>query len=127
MKITINDHRKIHAIKEEFQEVYPYLKLEFFTRPHKEGAPSPKKLMNSDSKTLGECRIQHNKGTLTVSPEMTVGELEAGFRDVYGLSVQVFRKSGKNWLETTATDGWTLAKQNETALEMEKTPEQFND
>jgi hypothetical protein len=26
--------------------------------------------------------------------------------------VQVFRKSGKVWLETTVTDGWTLEEQN---------------
>ena len=28
------------------------------------------------------------------------------------LSAQVFRKSGKIWLETTFTDSWTLKKQN---------------
>jgi hypothetical protein len=33
------------------------------------------------------------------------------------LSVQVFRKSGKNWLETTASDQWSLEKQNAKGLE----------
>ena len=44
---------------------------------------------------------------------MTVTDLEQNFSDVYGLSIQVFRKSGDVWLETTITDGWTLEKQNE--------------
>jgi len=43
---------------------------------------------------------------------MTVAEMEERFRDIYGLGVQVFRKSGTIWLETTVTDGWTLEDQN---------------
>jgi hypothetical protein len=68
--------------------------------------------MKSPSKTLGECRTIHDSGTLTITPQMTVANLEQGFADVYGLSVQVFRKSGKVWLETTVTDNWTLEEQN---------------
>jgi hypothetical protein len=34
------------------------------------------------------------------------------------LSVQVFRKSGKSWLETTFTDGWTLKKQNQEGIDL---------
>ena len=112
MKITINDHRKIFAIQKEFNEMFPYLKLEFFSKPHKVGAPSSKKILHHPSKTMGQCRVIHNKGTLTIMPAMTVAELEQNFNDVYGLSVQVFRKSGKAWLETTVTDGWSLEEQN---------------
>ena len=43
---------------------------------------------------------------------MTVVDLEQSFSDVFGLGVQIFRKSGKVWLETTVTDGWTLDEQN---------------
>ncbi len=112
MKIAINDKRKIFAIQEDFNTLFPYLKLEFFTKPHKAGGASPKKLMKSSSKTLGECRTIHQKGTMTITPKMTVSELEQNFADTFGLSTQVFRKSGKVWLETTVTDGWTLEEQN---------------
>jgi hypothetical protein len=37
---------------------------------------------------------------------------------VYGLSVQVFRKSGNVWLETSATDNWTLRQQNNEGAEL---------
>jgi hypothetical protein len=112
MKILINDRRKIHAIQEDFNKQFPYLKLEFFSKPHKVGGASPKKIMKVPGKTLGECRTIHDSGTMTITPQMTVADLEQNFRDVYGLSVQVFRKSGKVWLETTITDAWTLEEQN---------------
>lgn len=35
MKIAINDNRKIFAIQEEFNTAFPYLKLEFYSKPHK--------------------------------------------------------------------------------------------
>lgn len=112
MKITINDKRKIFAIQEEFSQAFPYLKLEFFAKPHTVGGGSAKKFIKHNSKTLGECRTVHNKGHMSITPQMTVAELEQRFSDVYGLGVQVFRKSGKVWLETTVTDGWTLEAQN---------------
>jgi hypothetical protein len=112
MQITINDHRKIFAIQKEFGEVFPYLKVEFLSKPHKVGGASSKKMLKHPSRTIGECRLIHNKGTLTITPSMTVSDLEQNFNDIYGLSVQVFRKSGKAWLETTLTDGWSLEEQN---------------
>ena len=112
MKISINDHRKIFAIQKEFSALFPYLKIEFFSKPHKQGGASAKKLIKHPSKLLGECRTVHNKGTITVSSEMTVAELEQHFNDVYGLSIQIFRKSGNAWLETTFTNNWSLEKQN---------------
>ena len=112
MKITINDERKISAIQKEFNDAFPYLKLEFFAKPHTKGGASSKKLIKSNSKTLGECRTIHKRGHVSIIPSMTVYELEQEFQDRYGLTLQVFRKSGRSWLETTATDGWMLSKQN---------------
>ena len=120
MKIIINDHRKIFAIQEEFQKMFPYLKLEFFSKPHSQGGSSPKKLIKHPSKTLGECRTIHSKGTITITPQMTVAVLEQNMNDVFGLSVQVFRKSGNAWLETSVTDNWTLEQQNNQGEELSK-------
>ena len=112
MKITINDNRKITSIQEEFNQTFPYLRLEFFFRPHKPGTGSAKKLIRNNTLTLGECRSIHNAGKIVITPVMTVTELEQNFGEIYGLGVQVFRQSGKTWLETTVTDGWTLEEQN---------------
>jgi hypothetical protein len=120
MKIIINDERKIFAIQEEFNKQFPFLKIEFFRKPSGPKAVPSKRIVIHPSKSVGECRTIHEFGSLTVTPHMTVAELEQNLRDVFGLSTQIFRKSGKNWLETSSTDGWTLEKENKTGEEMEK-------
>lgn len=112
MKILIKDSRKIFAIQKEFNEQFPYLKIELFSKPHTLNGSSPKKFIKKASETIGNCRTVHKDGNISITPSMTVAELEKNFRDVYGLSVQVFRHSGNAWLETTVTDGWTLEEQN---------------
>jgi hypothetical protein len=49
---------------------------------------------------------------------MKVSELENLFKRKYKLNIQVFRKSGNAWLETTVTDAWTLDKQNQEGIEL---------
>ena len=112
MQITINDQRKIFAVQKEFSEMFPQLKLEFYSKSNKEGGTPSAKLMKHISKTIADCRTIHSSGAITIQPQMTVGELEQSFRDIYGLAAQVFRRSGDNWIETTETDDWTLEKQN---------------
>src|SRR5690349_2222345 len=120
MKILINDRRKIFSIQKDFNHMFPYLRLEFFAKPYEPGGAASKKKIRHSSKTLGECLTIHNSGTLTITPNMTVSDLEENFRNVYGLSVQIFRRSGKAWLETTITDGWTLEEQNREGEDLSK-------
>lgn len=112
MKLKITDSRKITEIQEDFSRIFPFLKIEFFSRPHKVEGGTAREHRYHPSKTLGECRTIQKPGEISISPLMTVGELEQIFAENYGLSVQVFRKSGKVWLETTLTDQWTLEEQN---------------
>ncbi len=121
MKIEINDKRKIYAVQEEFHNEFPYLKLEFYSKPHKKGGPHTQEFAVESSKLIGDCRSIHESGEISISPQLTVGELEQRFRDVYGLSVEVFRKSGKVWLETIETNKWSLQKQNDEGKELSKT------
>ena len=113
MKIAINNHRKVFAIQEEFNTSFPNLKLEFFSKPHKSEGASEKKFIKHSSVTLGECRTVNEDGNITITPHMTVNNLEQTFGDIYGLGVQVFRKSGNDWLDTIETDGSTLEEQNQ--------------
>lgn len=112
MEIIINDNRKIIAIQEEFNVNFPYLRLKFLSKSHSLFPTYSSKFVKNNLKTLGECRIIHNNGRIMITPSMSVAELEQRFIDVYGLTVQVFRKSGTSWLETSVTDGWTLEEQN---------------
>ena len=75
MIITINDHRKIFAIQEEFNAGFPNLKLEFFSKPHQSNGASEKEFIKHNSKTIGECRTIHESGHITITPQMTVNYL----------------------------------------------------
>jgi hypothetical protein len=112
MNIHINDHRKIFSIQDEFSSLFPYLRMEFSDRMR-----SKEKVISVDharlsNRTVGEIRTQHNQGDILITPFMKVLDLEQCFKNVYGLTVQIFRKSGRVWLETTLTDAWTLEEQN---------------
>lgn len=110
MGITINEHRKIAAIQEEFNRLFPYLRIEFLLR--KQMGSIVNKLIKPNNKTLGEYSTIHDKGNITITPDMTVAELEQKFSEIFGMEVQILRQSGKAWLETTVTDKWTLEEQN---------------
>ena len=109
MKITINDHRKIFAIQEEFNNVFPNLVIEFHAKGSKDGSAQSSHLVKHD-RLLGECRTAHNKGEITITPNTTVGDLKNDFRDIYGLTAEVFRRSEKGRVATG--DKHTLDEEN---------------
>lgn len=100
MKISINDHRKVFAIQEEFSSAFPNLKIEFYSKPHNSSGTSSNEFIKGHGKTLGECRTVHKDGEITITPQMTAANLEHNFADVYGIGIQIFSKSGNNWMET---------------------------
>ena len=55
---------------------------------------------------------EKEKEVKEVKEDMKVSDFEKMFHDKFGLNVQVFRKSGNLWMQTTSTDHWTLAEQN---------------
>jgi hypothetical protein len=118
MKIIINDTKLISAIQHEFNAMFPFLKIEFLTRSSYTINGTEIKYIKHSEQTLAECRTKLTEGSIRIIPSMTVSDLEKEFRKVYGLSVQVFRKSGKVWLESTITDVWTLEEQNKEGEEL---------
>ena len=111
--MTITDNKTIKDIQAEFNNKFPYLKIEFYAHEHgeREGSPNTDKL--GDTLTIGDARTKMNEGDLSINANQKVSTLEQNFHDAYGLNVQVFRKSGDIWLQTIATDSWTLHKQND--------------
>ncbi|MCI5082685.1 MAG: hypothetical protein MRY78_13385 [Saprospiraceae bacterium] len=110
--MLITDDKTIGEIKREFHQLFSHLKLEFYASQHAVGEGSPAKAQIQEDVQLKEVRNKHEQQELTIQPEMKVKELESAFEDLLGLHVQVFRKSGNLWMQTTATDEWTLAEQN---------------
>jgi len=127
MRLLINAEKLIKDLRKEFSEAYPFLQLEFFNN---EGARktrySPFKKIEHE-KILGDAGILKNhKGYIDIKDSTTVLELENVLMDEFGLSAQVFRKSGNIWLETTMTDDWSLKQQNDHGREITSSFEDEN-
>lgn len=110
--MQITDKKKLKDIQQEFNEKFPYLKLEFYKGKHESGSPSPVGKQLDPEKTIGQVRTVHVEGDLGIDGHLKVSTLEDRFWEQYGLNVQVFRLSGNLWLQTSTTDQWTLAEQN---------------
>ena len=116
--LKITDDRKISFLQEEFHKIFPFLKLEFFVNKHYSHQGSYKKDMLSSDLSIKNCRKKHSEGEIIIKENMSVTELEKLFQDTFGLNAQVFRKSGRSWIETTVTDDWTLKQQNDEGKEL---------
>ena len=109
MKLIIKDEYTLQSLQDAFSAEFPYLKIEFFSKHHKPGTGTGLKFKLYSTQKIGECRDVHREGELEVTPEMTVAEFEQAMDKIFGLGMQVFRKTANNnWIETINTDGWTL-------------------
>lgn len=117
MTIQIDNNKTLAQIQEEFHQHFSHLKIQFFSKPHGAGEGSPKDDMLNPNKTIGEIRTNQHTGEISFNKDSSVAELESTFQQKFGVSAQVFRKSGSIWLETSKTDSWTLEKQNNTGKE----------
>lgn len=119
MYLEINGERLISDIQQDFGAVYPFLKIEFFRNGKIRRDRYPvNKLIPATQPVKTAWHYKQEKGQLTLSDGMTVTDFENALMDQFGLSAQVFRRSGNIWLETTITDYWTLKQQNEHGREI---------
>lgn len=111
-ELSISGSNTVQEVQHAFQEVYPYLKIEFFF-PFQAKATSYRKEEQLSGNTVLERYMRYRtSAVIDISAHRTVAELEDDFAHLVGLRVQVFRKSGNLWIITSLTDDWTLEKQN---------------
>ncbi len=110
--MVIKSDKKLADVKKAFQEMFPFLRIEFYSGHHKAGEGSPKDMQLEDDKTILEVSGREVNEELEIVPTLSVRELEKYFYKELGLNIQVFRASGNLWMQTTATDHWTLQEQN---------------
>lgn len=115
-KLTISDDLQLREIKEKFSRTFPHLKLEFFSEEHGIGEASTFKSKFQDDLYLRQIRSVHNEGDLSIDGSTTTGDFETGFKSLFGVNVQVLRKSGNMWIQTTTTDRWTLDQQENDSI-----------
>ncbi|HEY8404960.1 MAG TPA: hypothetical protein VIK71_10165 [Flavobacteriales bacterium] len=127
MIIQLHANKTLKEIQSEFSSLFPYLKIEFFPKTAGTGKGVKKEYLKNLHVTLQELTKKQVDDQLILDENTIVNELEKQFRERFDLNVQVFRKSGNIWLETTATNNWTLGYQNSQGQELDKANLSAND
>jgi hypothetical protein len=102
----------LQDLRNQFMEKFPSLKLEFYTLGNEDEATSKTKQELLHDRPLESLNPNIKEGEFIYDGEMSVKEFEEGLKDQFGLNAQVYRKSKGIWLQTTATDAWSLNTQD---------------
>lgn len=125
MTFMIEKNMTLEAIQQEFHAMFPFLSLAFFSQLHEKGHGTSVKYRIADHHlalaSLSELASQAEE-TLFVHPTTRVSDFELAFQRIFGVGIQVLRKSRMSWLEITRTDDWTMDKQNRKARDENETP-----
>jgi hypothetical protein len=118
MEINLRNESRIAEVKDAFHKKFPFLKLEFFYPLADERKRYHANNVIKDAHTnLGDIAGMNKPGYVRIHEFRTVADVEHCFGECFGLYVQIFRRSGGSWLETTDTDKRTLAEQNQLGRE----------
>lgn len=121
MKLHISKKTSIHELQKQFSDIYPFLKIELYNKPHAEKKLSSAKDKMSSGEIISASKNFKKTGAIDISQDRTVAELEKDFHDMFGIAMQVSRRNGSIWIETSLTDNRTLEMQNQQGM-MASTP-----
>lgn len=111
MYLHISATLPISDVQKAFSNTFPFLKIEFFKNQEMHY------LLPGDT-SIAEAHKMIREGSVAITGDVKVKDLERALNTLLPLHAQVFRRSGNIWLETTMTDNWTLAQQNEHGREI---------
>ena len=112
MKIYLTPYLKIKDIKRNFENFFPYLKLEFFKQKHEPGQETSSRDLLPNSSFLIDATGMLKPQEIEITSRQTVGEVEQLFETLLNLPIQIYRKTRYSWVETIPTDDLTLEKQD---------------
>jgi hypothetical protein len=116
MYITIEPTQMLGATNSNFQKFFGMLRLDFYASTHNSGALSDDLALVSYDQTWADLGLQTEQ-RIDFDKSMSVAAFEAMFKEL-GFGVQVMRNSKGVWLQTSATDDWSLGEQQSRAQEM---------
>jgi hypothetical protein len=116
-EITIKKDWSIKNVQDQFRAQFPFLKIEFLkTFPNTKAIHKTKYAMPDDLFKRIPGFI--NDGRINIYSKQSILSLENNFKEHFGVSAQIFRRSGDVWIETTLTEDWTLEQQNKIGEEI---------
>jgi hypothetical protein len=122
MKIILEPNKTLEAIQEEFISYFPFLNLAFFHSEYKANEGYTNKVKLDLNLSLIEVNLLIENSTLTFEETMKVSEFEKAFFDLTTIAIQVLRKTKNSWIQTIASDHWSLGEQQMEAEALLKEP-----
>lgn len=117
MLIEIDDSKTVSDIQDRFSLCFPFLKIEFYHKPHRWEESSLTANRVDPSTVIGEIRKKHHPGILEIKSWYKTGDVEHLFKKLFGLNAQIFRLQDGHWKQSTQSDNLTLKTLTEMALE----------
>jgi hypothetical protein len=124
MLVEFTPTTRLGTIQKTFRKAFPFLKIEFYRKPHRwyETVNTGKALDNHLE--LGAVAHIPDEGmAIDINPWDSSGTLEILLKDKLGLYAQVFRRKEAQWIQTAGSDNMALEEQDElarTSLERER-------
>jgi hypothetical protein len=113
MYLHIHNNRTLKELQDDFSSAFPYLRLEFFSKPHKRNAASSEKNKLNPFLQVVTIRNHHRNGAIEIKETQTAGEVEQQLQKEYELPVQIYHFTKAGWLLTDIADIATLQELNE--------------
>lgn len=116
MKIIVHYSTKTGTVKQAFNKIFPYLKIEFVKTLISQNDQTKTNDTILHNRFLGEINENLRHGFILIKNEDKPSFIEQSFHRQFGLPVQVYRKQKKKWIPAI-TEDLTLYQQNEIAKE----------
>lgn len=113
--VTVFPALPLEHLRQRFSELFPYLQLEVVSVL---SAPELAMAGQTINDLCGQkASLYADANSFLIDGDMPVAELEANFRDCFGLTIQIRRWTGYAWHDTDDTRHWTLNQQNQKGAE----------
>lgn len=117
MYLKIEDLMTVDEVEDRFNECFPYLKIAFYSKPHKKFEATDKQFRYHGRTRLEDIRTKHTNRAMEIKSWFTVGMIENQLKEEFGLNAQILRcDSDGNYIQTTLSDNLTLRQQSELSM-----------
>jgi hypothetical protein len=120
MVLFIEPETSLISLQQSFHQVYPFLSIRFYKKSISNSGTMEQVWMDEHLCLKDVSTRSHLHGVIELHYWDKVSIVEQLFQRVIGIGVQVFRKHGLEWIETSGSDSLTLEEQNELGMEASK-------
>jgi hypothetical protein len=109
--LSISNSTKFKEIKSWFSSTFPSLKIELYKNSHETGKGNSNSELLNEDKPLSDFGYSSGYNEIVIYEDYSTNLVEHIFKTKLNLNVQIFRLNKDIWIQTTATDKWTLREQ----------------